>query len=81
MGGSACSGAVSETDLVSYLQHGTIVGLIPTPQPLASHRIIISAALLDWLTSYTLGMVYVHSLAPPLWHGTEVRLFHVRETP
>eukprot|EP00038_Savillea_parva_P017428 m.20216 g.20216 ORF g.20216 m.20216 type:complete len:828 (+) comp3767_c0_seq1:52-2535(+) len=74
----ADKGVTDEADILEFLQHGTMVGLLPVP-----HRILIrkhqSVPLSTvWYSSFVMGVLYLRYMDPPIWHGTAVRLFRVK---
>jgi len=74
--GSATDGA----EILEFLSHTTLVGVLPVP-----HRIIVrkyqeNVPTLIWFTTYLWGVIYVRSSSPPLFYGTDIRLFVVAES-
>jgi hypothetical protein len=76
----ADKGVTDEAEILEFLHSGTLVGLLPVP-----HRILIrkhqSVPLCTvWYASYVTGVLYLRYMEPPIWHGTQVRLFRVKAT-
>jgi len=74
--GSAADGG----EILEFLSKTTLVGVLPVP-----HRIIVrkyqeNVPTLIWFTTYLWGVIYVRSSSPPLFYGTDIRLFVVAES-
>jgi len=74
--GSAADGS----EILDFLSKTTLVGVLPVP-----HRIIVrkyqeNLPTLIWFTTYLWGVIYVRSSSPPLFYGTDIRLFVVAES-
>ncbi|KAI8833717.1 high-temperature-induced dauer-formation protein-domain-containing protein [Chytridium lagenaria] len=77
--------------VIEYLQSGTLVGLLPLPHPLVVRRFTYTDPVRIWFTSYMWGHVFVKNtnvtgsadvvkIAPPIWAGTKLALFNVRNS-
>jgi hypothetical protein len=70
--------ACDEQAILTFLQRRTLVGLIPLPKPISIRKFRMSGEIATWLTSFLYGVIYLHSGVPPIWYGTDVKLFTVK---
>ena len=66
-----------EEEVIAFLQNGTLVGLLPVPPPIVTRRYEASTRCTAWYHSYAWSIVFLRNLNPPLFFGTDVRLFRV----
>ncbi|TPX68378.1 hypothetical protein SpCBS45565_g03187 [Spizellomyces sp. 'palustris'] len=81
-------GINDDKTVLEYLQSGTLVGLLPVPHPIYTRRFHYSDAIRIWFTSYLWGRVFTTSngmgageaarMCPPIWTGTQIKLFVVK---
>ncbi|KAI8621724.1 high-temperature-induced dauer-formation protein-domain-containing protein [Chytriomyces sp. MP71] len=74
---------------IDFLNSGTMVGLLPLPQPLFTRKFSYTEAVRVWFTSYMWGNIYIKCAnpsggaevlkhCPSIWTGTNVHLFAVK---
>eukprot|EP00158_Paraphelidium_tribonemae_P006494 Partr_v1_DN27846_c1_g2_i7_m22626 putative HID1 domain containing len=66
--------------VMSYLQKGTLVGLMPVPHPLFVRKFNFTEGIYVWFSSYMWGVCYLRHTnpLPAIWLGTAVKLFFVK---
>jgi len=73
---SLCTGsATDEVHILEFLGRFTLVGLLPVPHPILIRRYQPNEAVQTWLLSYLWGNIYLQHTNPPIFLGTEVKLF------
>jgi len=73
---SICTGgSTDEVQVLGYLQRSTLVGLLPVPHPILIRKYQPNEATQIWLLSYMWGTIYLHHTNPPLFMGSQVKLF------
>ena len=70
-----------DTEIIEFLKHGTLVGLLPVPHPILIRKYQSHPGTDKWLTSYLWGVVFLRHFNPPVWYGTNIRLFQIRSAP
>ncbi|KAJ3401821.1 AAA ATPase afg3 [Chytriomyces hyalinus] len=74
---------------IEFLNSGTMVGLLPLPQPLFTRKFSYTEAVRVWFTSFMWGNIYIKCAnpnggaevlkhCPSIWTGTNVHLFAVK---
>ncbi|KAL0089759.1 high-temperature-induced dauer-formation protein-domain-containing protein [Phycomyces blakesleeanus] len=74
----------SDQQILDFLRHQSLSGILPQPQPLSMHRFQWNESLVIWFRSMLWGQTYVSSIANHgPWNGTSVKLFQIKqqETP
>jgi len=71
-------GLTDESEILKFLQHGTLVGLLPVPHPILIRKYIANAATNHWFRTYMWGVIYLRNTDPPIWYDTEVNLFEIQ---
>ncbi|KAJ8377676.1 hypothetical protein AAFF_G00255210 [Aldrovandia affinis] len=71
-------GLTDESEILRFLQHGTLVGLLPVPHPILIRRYQPNAGTAMWLRTYMWGVIYLRNVDPPIWYDTDVRLFEIQ---
>ncbi|KAI1731955.1 high-temperature-induced dauer-formation protein [Ditylenchus destructor] len=71
-------GLTDESEILKFLQHGTLVGLLPVPHPILIRKYIANAATNHWFRTYMWGVIYIRNTDPPIWYDTEVNLFEIQ---
>ncbi|KAJ8371356.1 hypothetical protein SKAU_G00113840 [Synaphobranchus kaupii] len=71
-------GLTDETEILKFLQHGTLVGLLPVPHPILIRKYQANAGTSMWFRTYMWGVVYLRNVDPPIWYDTDVRLFEIQ---
>ncbi|KAJ0060043.1 hypothetical protein NL108_002833, partial [Boleophthalmus pectinirostris] len=52
-------GLTDETEILQFLQHGTLVGLLPVPHPILIRKYQANAGTTTWFHTYMWGVVYL----------------------
>ncbi|XP_072044277.1 protein HID1-like isoform X2 [Amphiura filiformis] len=71
-------GLTDETEILKFLQHGTLVGLLPVPHPILIRKYQANSGTTLWFRTYMWGVIYLRNLDPPIWYDTDVRLFEIQ---
>lgn len=71
-------GLTDESEILKFLQHGTLVGLLPVPHPILIRRYQANAGTTAWFRTYMWGVVYLRNIEPPIWYDTDVKLFEIQ---
>ncbi|KAA0187315.1 Protein HID1 [Fasciolopsis buskii] len=71
-------GLTDESEIVKFLQNGTLVGLLPVPHPILIRKYQSNAGTAIWFRNYLWGVVYLRNVNPPIWYDTNVRLFEIQ---
>ncbi|KAJ3600379.1 hypothetical protein NHX12_031364 [Muraenolepis orangiensis] len=71
-------GLTDESEILRFLQHGTLVGLLPVPHPILIRKYQANAGTAMWFRTYMWGVVYLRNVDPPIWYDTDVRLFEIQ---
>lgn len=71
-------GLTDESEILRFLQHGTLVGLLPVPHPILIRKYQSNAGTTMWFRTYMWGLIYLRNVDPPIWYDTEVRLFEIQ---
>nr|XP_057923342.1 protein HID1b isoform X2 [Doryrhamphus excisus] len=69
-----------ESEILKFLQHGTLVGLLPVPHPILIRKSQVNAGTSSWFRTYMWGVVYLRNMDPPVWYDTDIRLFEIQRT-
>nr|XP_029507321.1 protein HID1-like isoform X1 [Oncorhynchus nerka] len=72
-------GLTDESEILKFLQHGTLVGLLPVPHPILIRKYQANAGTAMWFRTYMWGVVYLRNVDPPIWYDTDVRLFEIQK--
>ncbi|XP_054624853.1 protein HID1b [Dunckerocampus dactyliophorus] len=73
-------GLTDESEILKFLQHGTLVGLLPVPHPILIRKSQVNASTSSWFRTYMWGVVYLRNVDPPVWYDTDIRLFEIQRT-
>ncbi|THD25421.1 Protein HID1 [Fasciola hepatica] len=71
-------GLTDESEIVKFLQNGTLVGLLPVPHPILIRKYQSNAGTAIWFRNYLWGVIYLRNVNPPIWYDTNVRLFEIQ---
>ncbi|XP_047464295.1 protein HID1-like [Mugil cephalus] len=71
-------GLTDESEILKFLQHGTLVGLLPVPHPILIRKYQANAGTAAWFRTYMWGVIYLRNLDPPIWYDTDIRLFEIQ---
>uniref|UniRef100_A0A8D3C787 HID1 domain containing n=1 Tax=Scophthalmus maximus TaxID=52904 RepID=A0A8D3C787_SCOMX len=71
-------GLTDESEILKFLQHGTLVGLLPIPHPILIRKYQANAGTVMWFRTYMWGVIYLRNLDPPIWYDTDIRLFEIQ---
>lgn len=66
---------VDESELIKFLQSGTLVGLLPVPHPIQIRKYRTNSSSVMWFRTCTWGIIYVRST---IWTGTDIQLIKTR---
>ena len=75
-------GLTDETEIIRFLQNGTLVGLLPVPHPILIRRYQANKATELWFRTYMWGVLYLRNNSPHsplLWADTKVKMFSVQK--
>lgn len=67
-----------ETEILQFLQHGTLVGLLPVPHPILIRKYQANTGTASWFHTYMWGVIYLRNVDPPIWYDTDIRLFEIQ---
>jgi len=67
-----------ESEILKFLQHGTLVGLLPVPHPILIRKYQANSGTTSWFRTYMWGVIYLRNIDPPIWYDTAVKLFDIQ---
>uniref|UniRef100_A0A3B3Z3X0 HID1 domain containing b n=1 Tax=Poecilia mexicana TaxID=48701 RepID=A0A3B3Z3X0_9TELE len=70
-------GLTDESEILKFLQHGTLVGLLPVPHPILIRKYQANSGTAMWFRTYMWGVIYLRNVDPPIWYDTDIRLFEI----
>ena len=56
---SCCRGLTDESEILKFLQHGTLVGLLPVPHPILIRKYQANSGTTMWFRTYMWGVIYL----------------------
>ncbi|CAH1794429.1 unnamed protein product, partial [Owenia fusiformis] len=71
-------GLTDESEILKFLQHGTLVGLLPVPHPILIRKYQANSGTTMWFRTYMWGVIYLRNVDPPIWYDTDVKLFEIQ---
>ncbi|GIZ04126.1 protein HID1 [Caerostris extrusa] len=71
-------GLTDESEILKFLQHGTLVGLLPVPHPILIRKYQANSGTTMWFRTYMWGVIYLRNVDPPVWYDTDVKLFEIQ---
>jgi len=71
-------GLTDESEILKFLQHGTLVGLLPVPHPILIRKYQANNGTSAWFRTYMWGIIYLRNVEPAIWYETEVKLFEIQ---
>ncbi|KAK2182053.1 hypothetical protein NP493_369g05010 [Ridgeia piscesae] len=71
-------GLTDESEILKFLQHGTLVGLLPVPHPILIRKYQANSGTTMWFRTYMWGIIYLRNVDPPIWYDTGVKLFEIQ---
>lgn len=71
-------GLTDESEILKFLQHGTLVGLLPVPHPILIRKYQANSGTTMWFRTYLWGVIYLRNVDPPIWYDTNVKLFEIQ---
>jgi len=71
-------GLTDESEILKFLQHGTLVGLLPVPHPILIRKYQANSGTTLWFHTYMWGIIYLRNIDPPIWYDTDVKLFEIQ---
>jgi len=72
-------GLTDESEILRFLQNGTLVGLLPVPHPILIRRYQANHGTDLWFRTYMWGIVYLRNNDPAVWIDTNVKMFTVQK--
>ncbi|KAK4873721.1 hypothetical protein RN001_013081 [Aquatica leii] len=72
-------GLTDESEILKFLQHGTLVGLLPVPHPILIRKYQANTGTTVWFRTYMWGVIYLRNVEPPIWYDTDVKLFEIQK--
>ena len=70
-------GLTDKSEILKFLQRGTLVGLLPVPHPILIRK-YQAWYTTGWFRTYMWGIIYLRNVYPATWYDTEVRLFEIQ---
>lgn len=55
-------GLTDESEILKFLQHGTLVGLLPVPHPILIRKYQANTGTTTWFRTYMWGVIYLRSV-------------------
>lgn len=52
-------GLTDESEILKFLQHGTLVGLLPVPHPILIRKYQANSGTAAWFRTYMWGIIYL----------------------
>lgn len=52
-------GLTDESEILRFLQHGTLVGLLPVPHPILIRKYQANSGTAMWFRTYMWGVIYL----------------------
>jgi hypothetical protein len=52
-------GLTDESEIIKFLQHGTLVGLLPVPHPILIRKYQPNSGTVMWFRTYMWGVIYL----------------------
>jgi hypothetical protein len=52
-------GLTDESEILKFLQHGTLVGLLPVPHPILIRKYQANSGTTTWFRTYMWGVIYL----------------------
>lgn len=71
-------GLTDESEILRFLQNGTLVGLLPVPHPILIRRYQANPGTAMWFRTYMWGVLYLRNTEPAIWFETDIKLFQVQ---
>lgn len=71
-------GLTDESEILKFLQHGTLVGLLPVPHPILIRKYQANAGTTAWFRTYIWGVIYLRNMDPAIWYDTDIKLFEIQ---
>lgn len=56
---SVYRGLTDESEILKFLQHGTLVGLLPVPHPILIRKYQANSGTAMWFRTYMWGVIYL----------------------
>ncbi|KRY56134.1 Protein HID1 [Trichinella britovi] len=68
-----------EGEVLKFLQHGTLVGLLPVPHPILIRKYQSNSGTNEWFRIYLWGVIYLRNTDPPIWYDSQIQLFEIQK--
>lgn len=65
--------------ILQFLEHGTLVGLLPIPHPILIRKYQTNSGTTLWFRQYMYGVVFLRNVEPAIWFDTNVKLFEIQK--
>lgn len=69
---------MNETEIIKFVQKGTLVGLLPVPHPILIRKYRSNEETDSWFKTCTWAIIYVKT---PIWLGTAIKLIRAYHPP
>lgn len=56
-------GLTDESEILKFLQHGTLVGLLPVPHPILIRKYQANSGTTTWFRTYMWGVIYLRYIS------------------
>ena len=71
-------GLTDESEILKFLQNGTLVGLLPVPHPILIRKYQPNFGTIMLFRTFMCGVIYLRNMDPPIWYDTDVKLFEIQ---
>ncbi|XP_050535376.1 protein HID1 isoform X2 [Daktulosphaira vitifoliae] len=71
-------GLTDESEILKFLQHGTLVGLLPVPHPILIRKYQSNSGTTAWFRTFMWAVIFLRNVDPPIWFDTEVKMFEIQ---
>ncbi|CAM9405680.1 unnamed protein product [Lampetra planeri] len=68
-------GLEDETQILRYLKQGSMVGLLPVPHRIITHRCQPNKDTARWFSTYFWSVVCDRNIDPPIWLDSKIKMF------
>jgi hypothetical protein len=70
-------GTADEQVVMRFLEHSTMVGLLPVPHALVMHKYTANEFTQLWFTTFLWGVVFLRNQEFPIYDSRKIRLFAI----
>ncbi|XP_075925973.1 protein HID1-like [Petromyzon marinus] len=68
-------GLEDETEILRYLRQGSMVGLLPVPHRIITHRCQPNKDTAHWFSTYFWSVICNRNIDPPIWLDSKIKMF------